>query len=99
MRFRRTPLPSSPLMGFPCGSVPPLVVGDSGPLVLATRRPPPVLLPLQAQQVQRTADLLQRHLWIFPPATAPCGRRRRSASAGTASDAASARCSSSPHSA
>src|SRR5277367_2269275 len=81
------------------GAVAPLVVGDGVPLVLAARGPPLAFLPLQAQQVQRTADLLHRHLRIFPPATAPCGRRRRSASGGTAVGASSARCSSSPHSA
>src|SRR5437764_577088 len=87
------------LVGSACGPVAPLVVGDRGPLVLATSGPPLPLLPLQAQQVQRTADLLHRHLRIFPPATAPCGRRQRSALAGTASGASSARRSSCPHSA
>src|SRR5439155_1738538 len=39
------------LAGHACGSVPPLVVRDGGPPVVAARGPPLALLPLQAQQV------------------------------------------------
>src|SRR5271169_1725374 len=92
-------LAGAPLVGLAGGPIPSLVVGDGVPPVLAARGPALLLLPLQAQQVQSTADLLHRHLRIFPPATAPCGRRRRSASAGTASGVASDRGSSSPRSA
>src|ERR1035441_10169965 len=96
-------MPPSPLSGFlmrlACNAVAALMVVDTGPPVLAPTRPPAALLPLLAQQVQRTAHLLHRHLWIFPPATAPCGRLRTSALVGTASDASADRHSSSPHNA
>src|SRR4030088_961742 len=99
LRLCGTLMPLSALTRYACGSVPPLVIREGDSFVLATRASPTPLLPLQAQQVQRTAHLLHRHLRIFPPAVAACARRQSSALAGTASGASSAPCNSSPHSA
>src|SRR6185437_12057090 len=89
---------SAPAAAFlprlPGRSVPPLVVAQCRQALLAATRPPPLLLPLLAQQVQRTAHLLHRHFRIFPPAAAPCARPQRLASTDTRSGAASEPCSS-----
>src|SRR5436853_332375 len=77
------------LVGLACGPVAPLVVSQGHEFQPAASSPPPALLPLQAQQVQGAADLLHRHLRVFPPSAAACARPRTSALAGTTPDASS----------
>src|SRR5690242_8322979 len=87
------------LVGMAGSPVAPLVVSQGHEFEPAASSPPLALQPLQAQQVQGAADLLHRHLRVFPPATARCARPRTSASAGTTPGASSAPCSPCPHSA
>src|SRR5436305_2387957 len=77
------------LVGLACGPVAPLVVSQGHEFQPAASGPPPALLPLQAQQVQGAADLLQRHLRVFPPSAGACARPRTSASPGTTCGASS----------
>src|SRR5262245_45349604 len=65
----------------------PLVIGDPVQRPLPPARLPQGLQPDAAELLQTVAHLLQRHLRVFPPATARCDRPRRSASAGTTPDA------------
>src|SRR6266566_7750849 len=82
------------LVGLACGPVAPLVVSQGLEFQPAASSPPLALLPLQAQQVQSAADLLHRHLRVFPPSAAECARPRTSASAGTTLGASSGPCNS-----
>src|SRR3954469_1200396 len=79
--------------------IPPLVVADDLAGVPHLGHAPPSAEHRPAPLVQRPAHLLRGDLWVFPPATAPCGWRRIPAPPGPASGAATTPCSPAPRSA
>src|SRR5215212_11919086 len=87
------------LVGLRGLGVPPLVVPDDLAAVPDLGDAPPPAEHRPAPLVQRPAHLLRRHLWVFPPATAPCGWPRTPAPPRPASGAGPARCSPAPRSA
>src|SRR5260370_23382702 len=89
---------ATPLPGLPRHPVTPLVIANDRGGVLQPARPPQLVQPAAAQVVQAAADLLRRHLRIFPPAGPRPGRPRTSALKGTTSGDASARCNGGPRS-
>src|SRR5437870_2658943 len=74
------------------GAVTLLVITNDLGRVLQLGRPAQLLQPLRADPIEPAADLLRRHLPVFPPAGPPLGRPRTSASHSTrSSDAAALR--------
>src|SRR5438094_894113 len=82
--------------GPPGRPVPPLVVTDDFRRVRPFGRSPQTGQPQPAQPAQSAADLLRRHLRVFPPAGPRPDPPRTSASAGTTSGAATAPCRGAP---
>src|SRR3954454_16721401 len=79
--------------------VPLLVVADDAAGVPHLGHPSPPTEHDRAPVVQRPAHLLGRHLWVFPPATAPCGWSRNRGRSELVSGAGPTRCSLAPRSA
>src|SRR5687767_11615556 len=75
-----------------------LVVADHPADVPDLRRPPPAAQQRRAAGVQSPADLLHRHLGVFPPAAGRCAPPRTPARSGPASGAAPARRTAAPRS-
>src|SRR5215470_2147331 len=67
-----------------------LVVADHRADVTDLGRPPAATKQHRAADVQRSADLLQRHLWVFPPAAGWYAPTRTPARSTPGSDAAPA---------
>src|SRR5215212_6435428 len=87
------------LVGLGGLGVPLLVVADDVAGVPHLGHAPPPAEHDRAPVVQSPAHLLRRHLWVFPPATAPCGWPRTPAPPAPGPGAGPARCSPAPRSA
>src|SRR3954468_38163 len=87
------------LVGLGGLRVPLLVVADDVAGVPHLGDAPPPAEHRPAPLVQSSAHLLGRHLWVFPPATAPCGWSRTRGRSAPTSGAGPVRCSPAPRSA